>query len=164
MNLDTSVSELARPLLRYAIARTGSLTLAEDLAQEALTALVSRWRRIGPPDSPTAFAFSIVRRRAGRARMRGMLLEPLERLFGVPDPNHEPDLRAEINERVAAVRKSLGCLSHGEREALLLVAWGGLTMAEAGAVLKLSPSAMKMRLHRARLRLRDELEPEYEAI
>jgi len=34
MNLEQTISMLARPLLRYALARTGSLVLAEDLAQE----------------------------------------------------------------------------------------------------------------------------------
>jgi len=49
MELEDVVAELAPGLLRYAKARTRSTELAEDVAQEALVALVARWRRFGPP-------------------------------------------------------------------------------------------------------------------
>lgn len=154
---------LARPLLRYALARTGSLVLAEDLAQEALTALVARWRRLGPPDSAAAFAFSIVRRRATRAQLRSLLFEPLDKLFAASDLRHNPEEDATLKERVSQARGALERLSPGEREALLLVVWGELRLKDAARVLRISDSAMKMRVQRARNRLRTIVEPEYES-
>jgi RNA polymerase sigma-70 factor (ECF subfamily) len=43
-------------------------------------------------------------------------------------------------------------LSESDRELLLLVAWEGLTHAEAAAALGISPVAARSRLHRARKR------------
>jgi hypothetical protein len=40
--------------------------MAEDIAHDALTGLVRRWRNHGPPDSPEAFAFAIAKRRANQ--------------------------------------------------------------------------------------------------
>ncbi len=154
---------LARPLLRYALARTGSLALAEDLSQEALTALVARWRRLGPPESAEAFAFSIVRRRARRAQLRSLLFEPLEKLFAVSDRRRSPEEEAALKQRVVQARSALDRLSPREREALLLVVWGELRLTDAARVLRISDSAMKMRVQRARNRLRTIVEPEYES-
>ena len=154
---------LARPLLRYALARTGSLALAEDLSQEALTALVARWRRLGPPDSAPAFAFSIVRRRAMRAQLRSLLFEPLDKLFAASDLRHSPEEEATLKQRVSHARRALKRLSPREREALLLVVWGELRLKDAARVLRISDSAMKMRVQRARNRLRTIVEPEYES-
>lgn len=70
MDLAEVISGLAPRLIAYLCARTGNRALAEDLAQDALIALVQTWRRHGPPDSPDAFVFAIAKRRAGRA-LRG---------------------------------------------------------------------------------------------
>ena len=80
MDLDAAAAALAPRLIAYALARTACRATAEDIAQEALAALVRRWRRHGAPDSPDAFVFSIAKRRAGRANARRMLLAPLDAL------------------------------------------------------------------------------------
>lgn len=49
---------------------------------------------------------------------------------------------------------AFAALSEAEREVLRLVAWEGLSRAEAAAVLGCSVAACKVRLHRARRRLR----------
>ena len=163
MELEDTVSSLARPLLRYCIARTGQVQTAEDVAQEALSALVSRWRRLGPPESPQAFVFSIARRRARRAQARRLLLSPLEALSGHSVDRLDPESEAELKERLRAVHDALALLSSSERDALLLVAAGQLRQTEAARVLGISDSAMRMRVQRARNRLRRILEPEYES-
>jgi len=67
VDLESTVASLMPRLLAYALARTGCRAMAEDVAQDALTVLVRRWRTSGPPESPDAYAFAIARRRAGRA-------------------------------------------------------------------------------------------------
>src|SRR3954465_13407466 len=59
VDLDAAVAVLAPRLVAYATGRTGCRTTGEDVAQDALTALVVRWKRHGPPESPEAFAFAI---------------------------------------------------------------------------------------------------------
>ncbi|HEY7216546.1 MAG TPA: sigma-70 family RNA polymerase sigma factor [Thermoanaerobaculia bacterium] len=151
------MKELAPQLLRYSLGRTGDATLAEEVAQDALTALVQRWRRHGPPECPAAFAFAVARRRAGRLNLRRRLLEPLNALFDghspLPGPEEHALLRTDLGRTLAALRK----LPDRDREALLLgVADLGLT--EGARVLGISISALKMRVHRARKRLLQLLE------
>jgi RNA polymerase sigma-70 factor, ECF subfamily len=162
VELETAVNDLAPRLYRFCLGRTGSPEAAEEAAQEALAALVSRWRRHGPPDSPEAFAFTVARRRAVRAALRRRLLRPLAALV---EPGGEPEAegpgveeraaaRAELVRTAAALRR----LPPRDREALLLAAAGELGTAEAARILGIGPSAYKMRLHRARRRLHELLE------
>ena len=69
-----------------------------------------------------------------------------------------PEARAIAHDEAARVRSALARLSSRDREAILLVAVGGVSMADAAAALGLSVSAVKMRLSRARGRLAAELE------
>ena len=63
-------------------------------------------------------------------------------------------------ERVAAVRGALGRLSERDRELLTLSNWEGLDPAEIAVVLAAPAVTVRSRLHRARRRLRKELERE----
>ena len=53
---------------------------------------------------------------------------------------------------------ALGRLPANDREAITLIAWDGLRPAEAATVLGQSPAAFRVRLHRAKRRLRRELD------
>jgi RNA polymerase sigma factor (sigma-70 family) len=63
-----------------------------------------------------------------------------------------PDTEASVSERADAIA-ALAHLSDDDREALLLIAWEGLTYAEAAKVLGCRVSTMRVRVHRARDRL-----------
>ncbi len=52
---------------------------------------------------------------------------------------------------------ALDRLPLADQELLRLLAWDGLTQAEAGVVLGISANAVAIRLHRARKRFTDEL-------
>jgi RNA polymerase sigma-70 factor (ECF subfamily) len=153
VDLEGTIAELAPRVLRYATARLGDPALAEDVAQESLAALVRAWRNGGAPDSAEAFVFAIARRRAGRAVWRRRLAAPLELAVGTRTDEPSPEARAIATDESARVRAALARLSSRDREAILLVAVGGLSMAEAAAALGLSISAVKMRVSRARIRL-----------
>jgi len=176
MELDATVEALAPRLLRYCLGRTGSREAAEEAAQDALAALVGRWRRHGPPEFPAAFVFAVARRRAWRAAVRRRLLLPLAALAdghggrgpavaeaglapvpfqaGESDPEQGAVARDEVARTLAALRR----LPARDREALLLVAAGELETEEAARVVGVSRSAFKMRVHRARKRLFELLE------
>jgi len=158
MELESAVKELAPQLLRYSLGRTGDAGLAEEVAQDALAALVQRWRRHGPPDCPAAFAFAVARRRAGRINLQRRLLEPLHALLDghspLPGPEERATLRTDLARTLAALRR----LSGPDREVLLLVGVAELGPTEGARVLGISVSALKMRVHRARKRLLQLLE------
>ena len=67
------------------------------------------------------------------------------------------DARVDAASRRGELRVALAALGSTERELLLLVAWDGLSPAEAGQVLGLSSVAARSRLHRARARAQEAL-------
>jgi len=158
VDLEGTVREIAPRVLRYARMRTGDASLAEEIAQESLTALVRRWRSSGPPDSPEAFTFSIARRRAGRAVVRRKLWVPIEHLLGARDGHPTPEDRLVVRSEHGRLLASLARLRPGDREALLMVAVGRLSTRDAAEALGVSASAVKMRTLRARERLRHLME------
>ena len=56
------------------------------------------------------------------------------------------------------IADALTALSPLDQEALLLVAWDGLTSREAAAVMGVSAGAFRIRLHRARRRIQARLD------
>jgi len=163
MDIEATIRALAPRVLRYCLGRLGAADLAEEASQEALSALVARWRRHGPPESPEAFVFAVARRRASRALWKRRLTAPLSALDDRREGHgtsaeESPETRAirrrELSRTLAAIRR----LSAREREALLLVVGGELSRADAARVLGISTSALKMRVHRARARLAHGLE------
>ncbi|MFZ1925057.1 MAG: RNA polymerase sigma factor [Solirubrobacteraceae bacterium] len=59
-----------------------------------------------------------------------------------------------------ALAAALACLNDAERELLLLIAWDGLSPAEAATVLGIKPATARVRLLRARRRLTQALSRE----
>jgi len=57
-------------------------------------------------------------------------------------------------DRLTAL-ETLRCLSDQDREVLMLTAWDGLSSQELAWTLSCSPTAARIRLHRARSRLND---------
>jgi RNA polymerase sigma-70 factor (ECF subfamily) len=152
MDLEDAVNELAPRLLRYCRGRMADPDAARDVAQHALTALVERWRKRGAPGSPEAFAFRIASRRAARY---GRWWRRWISLDGVSERRVDGVSGSESRLRLRAVLSAIEKLSNKEKEALLLVVVGELSTEAAAATLGISPSAVKMRLSRARARLRE---------
>ena len=154
MELESEVNALAPRLLRYCLGRLGDQGLAEEVSQEALTALVDRWRRHGPPESPVAFVFAVARRRAGRLLWRHRLMSPFEESAHSHEKALAPDEAYAPRERLTRTLTILRKLPGREREAILLVAVGELSTADAARTQGVSLSAFKMRVHRARQKIR----------
>lgn len=79
------------------------------------------------------------------------------RLWSVP-----PDLTTLAAEERELIEKAIGQLPEPFRDVYVLADVEGLPNAEIGEMLGLSVPAVKSRLHRARLRMRDLLAPHFE--
>ena len=156
-DLDEAAGTLAPRLMAYALARTGCRRTAEDIAQDALTALVRRWRHAGPPESPDAYVFAIAKRRVGRAIFRRAVTVSLDVLRGVARDQPAVDEAYEQRAELSNVMTALGALPRADREALLLRLVGELPFTEIAVLMRTSPAAVKMRVSRARRRLVDLL-------
>lgn len=154
--------EHGRRVLGYALRRVGTREDALDVVAE--TFLITWRRRDQVPDDPDhqlPWLLSTARncarnaaRGSGRAdRARAAVVRELQ-VLDVPDPADVHQVRAAHADLAAA----LATLSDDDRELVMLVSWDGLGPSAAGAALGLTPGAARVRLHRARARLRAQLD------
>lgn len=147
----TLASLVSEPLRRYVARRTDPDT-AQDVLAETLTVL---WRRLDdvPTDNPLPWCYAVTRgclANATRAARRQRHL--VERLTLVRSREcFEPVLDD------TDLYDALGRLSEQDRELVRLWAWEQLAPQEIAVVLGVTPNAARIRLHRARAKLRDLL-------
>ncbi len=130
---------------------------AQDVTAE--TFLVA-WRRVDQlPDPPLPWLFGIARnvlRNQVRATIRrDRLVEAITSAPATSRLGQAAD--ADVVERFR-LAEALSLLTDRERESLLLVAWDGLTPAQAATVSACSANTFARRLSRARARLAAALE------
>jgi RNA polymerase sigma-70 factor (ECF subfamily) len=114
------------------------------------------WRRLAdvPVDDPRPWLIATARNLLlAERRRRGAAHEDLEGLE-LPAP---VELRLSGCDLDPELQAALESLSTQDREALLLIAWEDLTPACAAASLGISAPAFRVRLHRARRRLKGHL-------
>jgi RNA polymerase sigma factor (sigma-70 family) len=141
-------------LHRFASRRLGDEDAVEDVLAETF---VTAWRRRADmPDPALPWLYGICvrviatarRAQARRGRLRGRLAsQPVE-------PARDP---ADILAQRSKVTAAFALLSDEQREVLRLIAWDGLTTAEAAMVLNCSAGAFRTRFHRARRELEKHL-------
>jgi RNA polymerase sigma factor (sigma-70 family) len=139
-------------VVAYALRRTVSYEDAADVVAETFAIA---WRRLdeiptGQREVPWLY---VVARRVIANRVRG----EANRSDVVQRLAHQLTTAAHQHRELDADRLSaLDALRHltdEDREVLMLVAWDGLTSQQLGWALSCSPTAARIRLHRARARL-----------
>jgi RNA polymerase sigma factor (sigma-70 family) len=151
-----------RNVLRYSLQHAEQAS-AEDLASE--TFLIA-WRRLSDlPDPPLPWllgvARNLLRKQAEADRRRRQLADRIATLASAADLIAW-DAGEHVVERDTALH-ALASLPGRDAEAMTLVTWHGLDVAEAAAVLGCSPRAFTVKLHRARRRLTAALHTAEEA-
>ncbi len=148
-------------LLGFCLRRCASREDAADLVAEVF--LVA-WRRFGelPGGEQTRLWLFGTAHRALANQSRA---DRRRRNLGAQLAKHLAEARApdpasvfEHDDRVRAIRQSLDVLGDVDRALITLTAWESLTVAEAARVLGLTAGAARVRLHRARARLRRVLD------
>lgn len=129
----------------FALRRTDAHA-AQDVTAE--TFLIAWRRRAEMPSEPLPWLYGIARgvlaNETRAANRRGALRSRIA-------TGTDPSSAAATGEH--PVLEALAGLREGDREALLLCAWEGLSTKEAAAVLGCSAATFAVRLHRARGRL-----------
>lgn len=136
----------------YAVGRVGRQS-AEDVVAE--TFAVAWRRRADIPPDPLPWLIAVARnviREAGRAQTQQlMLMAGLQNRLPATDSFGD-----EVADGVAIraqVLEALASLSLADQDLLILIAWHGLSSAQAAAALHCSQPTFFVRLHRARRRL-----------
>lgn len=142
----------SRDVLRFALYLSGQEAQAEDLASETFLRL---WSAAEPIRTETvkAFLFSIVRNLV-RERLRGAP-RPVELDGELADLRPGPAAQAGGRFELRAVLSALQRLPDADRAALLMRVQDGMSYEEISRVLGLSLAAVKVRIHRARLKLNE---------
>ena len=155
------------PAVKAYVLRRAAASTADDVLAEVF---VVCWRRLDEvPVDPLPWLLGVARRvlstqRRGERRRVELRDRLAETDAGSSHPLH---LTPETGDGVlagladAALAGALARLSDADRELLLLIAWDGLSPAEAATVLGVKPATARVRLSRARGRLARALAREH---
>ncbi len=148
----------------FIVRRVGERERAADLTAEIFLAAIESAERYRPGDgTPRAWLYGIARQVvANDARRRGAERAREDRWRGSALLDFEDatriDARIDAAARSRELYAAMDRLPEAERAVLELVALDELTVAEAAAAAGLRPVTARVRLHRARRKLRAELE------
>ena len=132
------------------------LPTAEDVVQEAFTALYHRWSRLRDPQSAASYLQSSVLNGARSSLRRRRTMRNLVWEKPVPLPSAEQT--AVGHETRRELIKSIGLLPGRQREVLVLRYYLDLSEVEIAAALSISPGSVKKHASRALSTLSSRLE------
>jgi len=149
--------ETRTDLLAYVLRRSQSTEDAADVLAETYLIAWQKLDAIPRGERARLWLFGVARnlllKGASRHRSRHALVE---RLAGELRRAHPPLAPAE-DERSSALHVALGALPERDREILMLTAWEGLTPKQIAVVVGIPVNLVRVRLHRARTRLKRDL-------
>jgi RNA polymerase sigma-70 factor (ECF subfamily) len=136
-----------KAVFAYFLRVVGNRQDAEELTQETFVRACGAALRFRGDSSVRTWVFGIARRVLLEAARAGLF----ERVPELPEraaPTDDPDERMDLE-------RALGSLGVADREALVMVDVLGFEPIEVAGLTGITPEAMRVRLHRARARLRE---------
>jgi RNA polymerase sigma-70 factor (ECF subfamily) len=154
-------------LYRFGLRMCGNAEDAGDIAQESLISMARSLRDFRGDSSVSSWLYTIARRFCIRKRRRSKFAPAPEESLdgedgtdrGLTDPAPTPEQMAANEELGSALARAIDALDPPQREVLVLRDVEGLSAAEVAKVLEISVEAVKSRLHRARVAVREMLAP-----
>lgn len=156
-------ASLSEPLLRYLGRYVGEPAVAQDLLQETLIRVDRGLPGFEGRSSLKTWAFSIATRVAAdyfRQPDNRVHIVDVDETAELSDADRSVDQRLVIDEMNACVREVIDSLPEDYRAAIVLHDLEGLSAIETAEVCGCSVATAKIRIHRARNRLRQALERE----
>jgi RNA polymerase sigma-70 factor (ECF subfamily) len=160
LSIENVAQELAQPLLRYLERYAGDRAVAEDLRQETLIRMARGLSSFEGRSSIKTWAFSIATRVAAdhfRHPDRRACIVDLDEADELQDSGPAMDDRLVFQEMDGCIRRVIDSLPDPYRSALILHDLEGLTSEQAAEICGCSIASVKIRVHRARLRLKKAL-------
>jgi RNA polymerase sigma-70 factor (ECF subfamily) len=155
---------LAPRLYRFFVRQTGDTSRAEDLVQQTMLHMHAARASFASGSDVVPWAFAIGRRLAIDSRRRTrkeVLFDTAEDDAAAVDQRVErfaiPDALAIGKQEERRVREALARMPEAHRAAYILIRHEGLSVTEAAAVVGTTPTALKLRAHRAYQTLRAAL-------
>lgn len=145
-------------LFAHALRMTSQGDVAADLVQAGLIKAFTSLDRCRDPDKFGGWVFRIVANQCKdylkNVRRRNVDLEAVEPVSGSEDPDEDLD-RSELRRQLD---RALATLPPEQREAFVMKHEEGRSYEEISELLEVSVGALKMRVHRAREALIEQLE------
>ena len=141
---------------RYAARMLGSADAAEDAVQDAFVRAYHQLAQCKDPDKFVGWFFLILRNRCFAERRRNRTSAPIEAANAVAAADRA-DGGAELAEQRRALQLALLELTPDQREVFVLKHIEGLSYGEIAERLGTSVPSLKMRMHRAYDKLREQL-------
>lgn len=154
-------AELSPVLSHYLRRYVGDQTLADDLLQETLIRIARGLPDFAGRSSVKTWAFSIASRVAAdyfRNPDRRVHIVEVNEAADAPDAERLTDERLVVDEMNACVRHVIDSLPDDYRSALVLHDLEGLPAQQIAEICQCSLATTKIRIHRARVRLREALQ------
>lgn len=139
-------------LYAYLLRMTGERQLALDLVQESFVRYLARY---GRHEYNKALLYTIGRNAALDAFRRNAVT--VLNTENYQDSGADPEQQIIVQEKFNQAMSSIAKLAPLDRELISLVTTTDLNYQEIGRVLKISEANVKVRIHRARTKLRDML-------
>jgi RNA polymerase sigma-70 factor (ECF subfamily) len=153
---EAAYRELYAPICGYTLRRVRDPEDAAEAIAETFATLWRRFDRCPQDDELRPWLFGVARRVIANQRRGERRRSALgERLAANDDRVALDTVHSE--EATSELARAFATLSDPDRELLSLVAWEGLTREELAIALGTNRAAVRLRLHRARKRLRDAL-------
>jgi RNA polymerase sigma-70 factor (ECF subfamily) len=155
-------------LYRFGLRMCGNVEDAGDVAQESLISMARSLRDFRGDSSVSSWLYTIARRFCVKKRRRSKFAPAREEPLDAPesatarrlvDPTPSPEQTASNRELATALTRAIDALPPPQREVLVLRDVEGLSAVDVAKVLGISVEAVKSRLHRARVAVREELTP-----
>jgi RNA polymerase sigma-70 factor (ECF subfamily) len=142
---------------RYLLVRLGDQHLAQDVTAQTFLAALERLASYRGEGEFVSWLLAIARHKAADALRSRTATLPLEAAEEVASPQPDVDQVVAARLRLEEVGRALRSIAPERAEALALRVVGGLSAAEAGAVMGKSEAAIKMLVSRAIHDLRKRL-------
>lgn len=159
-SLEAVLADMAQPVLRYLERFVGDQAIARDLQQETLIKISRGYESFGGRSSVKTWAFAIANRVAAdyyRAPEHQERIVDLDEASDVA--GDEPAIEVSLieDEMNRCIRQVIDSLPDTYRAALILHDLEGLSIEQTALICDCTLANAKIRIHRARGRLRDAL-------
>ena len=151
-------------VFRFAYRMLARVEAAEDVTHDCFVSLIKQPGRFDPTRARLrTYLYAAVRNLAAKRFRQAGSEVAMDELFEEP---HLPDAQAPLGklldeELSVEVRKAVAALPALQREALILLEYEELSLAEIAAIVGADVGAVKARLYRAREQLRKMLAPRF---
>ncbi|HYU42129.1 MAG TPA: RNA polymerase sigma factor, partial [Vicinamibacteria bacterium] len=164
--LEALLKDVQPRIYRFSLKMCGRTEDAQDVLQDTLFAAARTVRGFRGASSVSTWLYTIARSFCIKKRRRSVFTPTVVSLEADPAaartaaaPGPDPERTLADRELASALEAAIAALDPASREVLVLRDMEELPADEVAAITGLSVSAVKSRLHRARLAVREQLAP-----